>query len=53
MLCYGLQKNLELLVRSKRLEHAEVTALLMEISQEYSFTMNSIIFEKYLSDHTQ
>ena len=35
---------------SKKLEHAEVTALLMEISQDYHHTMNGIIFDKYLSE---
>ncbi|KAL4464296.1 hypothetical protein ABPG72_011341 [Tetrahymena utriculariae] len=47
------KKNLETLVRNKRLEHAEVTALFMEISSEYSYTMNSIIFEKYLNEQNQ
>lgn len=47
------KKNLEKYVRNKRLEHAELTSLMMEISQEYSYTMNSIIFDKYLTEHTE
>lgn len=47
------KKRLEVLVRNtKKLEHAEVTALLMEISQEYAYTMNGIIFDKYLTEAT-
>ena len=30
----------------------EVTPLILEACQEYAYTMNSIIFDKYLSDST-
>lgn len=37
-----------MLTRTKKLEGIDPTPLLMDVSYEYSRTMNKIIFDKYL-----
>lgn len=42
------KRRLEMLTRTKKLEGIDPTPLLMDVSYEYSRTMNKIIFDKYL-----
>lgn len=44
------RENLDHLVKIKRLENSETTALMIEVCQEYAHIMNGIIFDKYLKD---
>lgn len=46
------KKRLEHLSKTKQLEGAEVTSLLIEINNDYARTMNKIIFDKYLEDNS-
>ena len=40
------------LAKTKQLEGAETTPLIIEINNDYARTMNKIIFDKYLEDNS-
>ena len=42
--------NLETLVRTKALMDCDPSELMMEVKKEYSYSLNSMIFDKYLSE---
>jgi dynein heavy chain len=42
---------LEILAKTKKLENIETTALLIEVNNDYTRTMNKIIFEKFMSEN--
>ena len=49
-LSYDTKLNIENLVRTKALMYLDIEPLISEISGDYAYTLNSIIFDKYLED---
>jgi len=49
-LSFDTKLNIDSLVKNKRLQFEDTEQLMNEIAQEYAFTLNSIIFEKYLNE---
>ena len=47
------KKRLESLAKTKKLETLETTALIIEVNNDYSRTMNKIIFDKYLEEQNE
>lgn len=45
------KKRLEILAKTKKLENIETTALLIEVNNDYTRTMNKIIFDKFMAEN--
>ena len=45
-----MQENIQHLVKNKQLLFSDTNQLMLDVAGEYAFTMNSIIFDKYLQE---
>jgi len=45
------KKRLESTCRTKKLDSEDITGLLQEVNNDYTRTMNKIIFDKFLEDN--
>jgi len=45
------KKRLENLCKTKKLEQEEMSGLIQEVNNDYTRTMNKIIFDKFLDDN--